>query len=38
MPADGQDLLGGPFYAFPTLQQLATATEADLRAMGFGYR
>jgi hypothetical protein len=27
-----------PFYAFPTLQQLAAATEEDLRAAGFGYR
>ena len=36
--AAAQELLQGPFYAFPTLQQLATATEADLRALGFGYR
>ena len=26
------------FYAFPTLQQLSKATEAALRAEGFGYR
>eukprot|EP01025_Chloroclados_australasicus_P062864 TRINITY_DN8274_c0_g2_i1.p1 TRINITY_DN8274_c0_g2~~TRINITY_DN8274_c0_g2_i1.p1 ORF type:complete len:372 (-),score=23.84 TRINITY_DN8274_c0_g2_i1:454-1569(-) len=26
------------FYAFPTLAQLQDATEADLRANGFGYR
>jgi N-glycosylase/DNA lyase len=26
------------FFAFPTLEQLAAATEADLRADGFGYR
>jgi hypothetical protein len=27
-----------PFYCFPTLDQLASATEAALRADGFGYR
>ena len=26
------------FFAFPTLDQLAAATEAELRAAGFGYR
>ena len=26
------------FYAFPTLEQLSNATEAALRAEGFGYR
>ena len=26
------------FYAFPTLEQLSKATEAALRAEGFGYR
>ena len=26
------------FYAFPTLEQLSAASEADLRAQGFGYR
>jgi N-glycosylase/DNA lyase len=26
------------FYAFPTLEQLAAATEEELRAAGFGYR
>ena len=26
------------FFAFPTLEQLAAATEVDLRADGFGYR
>ncbi|KAF5827694.1 hypothetical protein DUNSADRAFT_240 [Dunaliella salina] len=31
-------LAGKSFYAFPTLQQLAGAKEADLRAAGFGYR
>jgi hypothetical protein len=29
---------GLEFYAFPTLQQLGEATEAHLRASGFGYR
>lgn len=28
----------GPFYAFPTLEQLAVATEDELRSNGFGYR
>ena len=28
----------GDFYSFPTVSQLAFATEADLRAAGFGYR
>jgi hypothetical protein len=28
----------GVYYAFPTLQQLAAATEDELRALGFGYR
>lgn len=27
-----------PLYAFPTLEQLAKATEEDLREAGFGYR
>ena len=27
-----------PYHAFPTLDQLAAASEADLRAAGFGYR
>ena len=36
--AEAEELLNGPFHAFPTLQQLAAATEEDLRAMGFGYR
>lgn len=26
------------FFAFPTLEQLSAATEAELREMGFGYR
>ena len=26
------------FYAFPTLQQISTASEDDLRSLGFGYR
>lgn len=26
------------FHAFPTLEQLAAATEEELRAAGFGYR
>ena len=26
------------FYAFPTVEQLQAATEADLRQHGFGYR
>ena len=26
------------FYAFPTLEQLSAASEAALRAEGFGYR
>ena len=29
---------GEAFYAFPSLDQLARASEADLRAKGFGYR
>ncbi|KAK9863991.1 hypothetical protein WJX84_001937 [Apatococcus fuscideae] len=29
---------GLSYYAFPTLEQLAQATEAELRADGFGYR
>lgn len=28
----------GDFYSFPTVSQLTNATEADLRAAGFGYR
>ncbi len=28
----------GDFYSFPTVSQLIHATEADLRAAGFGYR
>lgn len=28
----------GPFYTFPTLEQLKAATEEELRANGFGYR
>jgi len=27
-----------PFHAFPTVAQLASATEAELRLLGFGYR
>ena len=35
----GEDAAPGlEFYAFPTLQQLGEATEAHLRASGFGYR
>ena len=33
-----EPLLQVAFYAFPTLQQLAKASEEDLRADGFGYR
>jgi 3-methyladenine DNA glycosylase/8-oxoguanine DNA glycosylase len=29
---------GGVYYAFPSLAQLAAATEDELRALGFGYR
>jgi len=29
---------GADFYAFPTLNQLSTATETHLRSIGFGYR
>ena len=29
---------GLAYYAFPTLEQLGQATEAELRADGFGYR
>ncbi len=29
---------GYAFHVFPTLPQLAAAREADLRALGFGYR
>ena len=32
------DIDGAEFHAFPTLKQLATATEAHLRSIGFGYR
>ena len=35
---EAEELLRGPFYAFPTLQQLSEATEEELRAAGFGYR
>ena len=28
----------GAFYAFPSLEQMAQASEADLRSKGFGYR
>jgi len=36
-PSKGIPSTEGPlFYAFPTLDQLAKATEADLRAAGFG--
>jgi len=33
-----QEAAGLGFSAFPTLQQLAAASEDDLRADGFGYR
>ena len=33
-----QDVPDLAFYAFPTLEQLSKATEAALRAEGFGYR
>ena len=33
-PSDGHQ----HYYAFPTLEQLAAATEDELRALGFGYR
>lgn len=35
---DGEAAPGLEYYAFPTLQQLGDATEAHLRASGFGYR
>ena len=34
----GKQQPGLELYAFPTLEQLAAATEEDLRADGFGYR
>ena len=33
----GDPLAGKRYYAFPTLQQLANAQEAELRALGFGW-
>ncbi len=34
----GKQQPGLELYAFPTLEQLAAATEEELRADGFGYR
>lgn len=34
----GTPLIAETYYQFPTLDQLAQATEADLRDLGFGYR
>lgn len=34
----GKQAPGLELYAFPTLEQLAAATEEELRADGFGYR
>ncbi|KFM26186.1 N-glycosylase/DNA lyase [Auxenochlorella protothecoides] len=39
LPLTRSDEYGGPaHHAFPTLDQLAAVSEADLRAAGFGYR
>ena len=37
-PADGGAAADLAFHAFPTLEQLAEATEQGLRDSGFGYR
>lgn len=36
--SEGAGAASEPYYAFPTAEQLAKATEEELKALGFGYR